>query len=44
LEVVRALLQAHADPQLKDLDGDTARDLAERNGHEEIARLLAASF
>ena len=41
LEVVKTLLEHHADPQIRDVDGDTARDFAERNGHAEVVRLLS---
>ena len=40
LEVVQTLLQHNADTQMRDVDGDTARDFAERNGHAEVVRLL----
>lgn len=39
-EVVRILLDAGADRSIPDADGVTAREHAERLGHEEIARLL----
>jgi ankyrin repeat protein len=39
-QVVQALLEHNADPTLRDVDGDTARDFATRNGHAEVVRLL----
>ena len=40
LEVVKILLEAGADPSLKDVDGDTAESFATQNGHNEVAGLL----
>lgn len=42
-EVVRALLDAGADPGIADRDGVTARQHAERRGYRTIARLLRAA-
>jgi ankyrin repeat protein len=39
--VVKILLQYHADASITDNDGDTAQIFAARNGHVEIADLLA---
>jgi hypothetical protein len=39
-DVVRALLQAHADQSLKSADGESARDLARELGYSDIAALL----
>jgi hypothetical protein len=41
VEVVQVLLKHKADPNLRDIDGDTAQDFASRNGHAEVVRLLA---
>ena len=38
--VVRLLLQLGADVSAKDTNGDTPLQYAERQGHEEVARLL----
>ena len=40
IDVVQILLKYHADPSLKDIDGDTAESFARQNGHEEVADLL----
>lgn len=40
VDVVKALLQHDADPSLRDTDGDSARDFAQRNGHTRVVRLL----
>jgi len=40
LEVVQALLDGQADSSLQDVDGETARDFAGKNGHGRIAALL----
>ncbi|MBL7111125.1 MAG: ankyrin repeat domain-containing protein [Bacteroidales bacterium] len=40
IDVVRILLEYHADPSLKDIDGDTAETFARQNGHDEVAELL----
>jgi ankyrin repeat protein len=42
VDVVKILLEYHADPTLKDIDGDTAESFARTNGHDEIADLLGA--
>jgi ankyrin repeat protein len=42
IEVVKLLLQYHADPSLKDVDGDDARTFALNNGHKAVADLLAS--
>ena len=39
-EVVRLLLHHNADVTLRDIDGDTARDFAAKNGHNEIVRMM----
>jgi ankyrin repeat protein len=39
-EVVQALLQNNANTTVKDKDGETARDFAEKNGHREVATML----
>ena len=41
LEVVRILLAGGANRDLRDMDGDVARDFAVRSRHPEVARLLA---
>lgn len=40
VKVVQVLLKYKADPELRDVDGDTARDFASRNGHTEVVQLL----
>jgi ankyrin repeat protein len=40
LEVVKILLEHGADPSLKDVDGDTALNFAQRNGHARVVSLL----
>ena len=40
LEVVRLLLSHGADPDLKDVDGDTAESFARQKGHAAVADLL----
>jgi ankyrin repeat protein len=40
LEVVKVLLNAKADPLLKDKDNDDAITFAKRNGHGEVAEYL----
>ena len=40
---VDALVQARADVNAVDKDGDTPLDDAKRNGHTEVARLLEAA-
>lgn len=40
VQVVKILLEHNADPAIRDVDGDTARDFAARNGHTEVAQLL----
>ena len=40
LEVVRLLLAHGADPDLKDVDGDTAESFAEQKGHPAVVELL----
>ncbi|XP_053743625.1 espin-like protein [Synchiropus splendidus] len=42
LECCKVLLESHANPSDKDIDGFTAADLAEYNGHHECARYLRA--
>ncbi len=39
-KVVEVLLERKADPDLRDVDGDTAKDFATQNGHAEVVRLL----
>jgi len=39
-EVIQVLLAKSADTQITDKDGDTALDFAEKNGHEEAAKIL----
>jgi hypothetical protein len=39
-DVVRLLLEAHANPNVTDIDGDTPYCLARRHGHWDIIRLL----
>jgi ankyrin repeat protein len=41
LEVVKVLLKYHADPAVRDTDGDTARDSATRNRNVDVVQLLA---
>jgi hypothetical protein len=41
LEIVKLLLEYHADPTIKDEDGYTPCDLAEEAGHKHIVDLLA---
>jgi ankyrin repeat protein len=43
IEAVKLLLDAGADPRLQDGDGQTARELAAREGHSLVVELLAAS-
>ncbi len=40
VEVVEVLLKHQADPGLRDVDGDTARDFASQNGHSAVVQLL----
>jgi ankyrin repeat protein len=40
VKVVEVLLKHKADPAIRDVDGDTARDFATQNGHAEVVRLL----
>ena len=40
IQVVEALLNAGADKAVKDIDGETALDLAQRNNHPAIVKLL----
>jgi uncharacterized protein len=40
IEVVRMLIDAGADMTLKDVNGDTAADLAQLHGYDEVAQLL----
>jgi hypothetical protein len=40
VKVVQILLKYNADPAIRDLDGDTARDFATQNGHSEVVKLL----
>ena len=40
MEVVKILLSAGADVNMKDIDGDTAGSFAGKNGHAEIAAML----
>lgn len=40
IEAVRLLLTFKADPALKDIDGDNALAFAEKNGHQEVVKLL----
>ncbi|MGI9428955.1 MAG: ankyrin repeat domain-containing protein [Bythopirellula sp.] len=40
-DVVKVLLQYDADPTMRDTDGDSARDFAERNRHADVVQLLA---
>jgi len=42
-EVVRALLGHGSDPSMVDVDGDTALDFAQQNGHVDVAGLLRSS-
>ena len=42
IDVVRILIEYHADPSMVDIDGDTAETFARNNGHEEVADLLKA--
>jgi ankyrin repeat protein len=39
-DVIRILLTFKADPSLKDIDGDNALSFAEKNGHQDIVKLL----
>lgn len=41
LEVVKVLLQHHADRDRRDIDGDTAQSFAQQNGHTEVVQALA---
>ena len=41
VEVVQILLKNKADPAIRDVDGDTARDFATQNGHSEVKELLS---
>ena len=41
-DAVKALLQAHADIDMKTIQGDTASAAAMKNGHVEIAHIIAA--
>ena len=41
-QVARLLLEAGADPALRDGDGKTPEDLANERGHAEVAELLRA--
>jgi ankyrin repeat protein len=41
VEVVKVLLKYHADPAVRDTDGDTARDSASRNRNVDVVQLLA---
>jgi len=43
IDVVQILLEYHADPAMKDIDGDTAESFARQNGHEEVANLLQSA-
>ena len=43
IEIVRSLLEHGADPLIENSDGHTALDLAERQGHDEVAALLRRS-
>lgn len=43
LDLARLLLARGADPLLENKSGETARDLALRNGHRDLARLLEAA-
>ena len=43
VEVVKALLARHADPEAKDAFGETALTRAEAAHHTELARLLRAT-
>jgi uncharacterized protein len=40
--VVKVLLKHHADPLLKDADGETALTFARKNNHPEVAELLVS--
>lgn len=40
IEVVKVLLTFNANPELKDIDGDYAITFAEKNGHNDVAKLL----
>jgi hypothetical protein len=40
VKAVQILLKYNADPAIRDVDGDTARDFATRNGHSEVVKLL----
>ncbi len=40
-KVVQVLLKHQADPDIRDVDGDTARDFATQNGHAEVVNLLS---
>lgn len=41
LEVVKLLLQHNAERDRRDIDGDTAKSFAEKNGHTEVVKALA---
>jgi ankyrin repeat protein len=43
MDLVEALLQAGADPQLKSHDGRSPADFADINGHPEVAAALRAA-
>jgi ankyrin repeat protein len=40
VKVVQVLLKYKADPAIRDVDGDTARDFATQNAHSEVVLLL----
>ena len=43
-DVIRVLLAHGADMKVADKDGDTALDFAEKNGHQEAAKILKTDF
>lgn len=43
MEMVKLLIQSKADMALRDNNGNTPLDLAEQNGHEEVAKYLKDS-
>jgi len=44
VEVVQIFLKYKADPAIRDVDGDTARDFASQNRHSEVVKLLTTGF
>jgi ankyrin repeat protein len=43
-DVVKALLEEKADARAEDTDGNAPLDVAEANGYDEIAELLASQL